>query len=103
MTLPEIVAKQCESIKTKQDKIVKDAIKNKILSFYIKKIIVAFYDNSPSSINGLVAMKLADKHRKPVNWLDKFKNDYFSGSIRAQNIDFKSILTKSELFYFVQG
>lgn len=102
MTLPEIVAKQCESIKTKQDKIVKDAIKN-IEFLYNEKIIVAVSDdNSPSSINGLVAMKLADKHRKPV-MVGKFKNDYFSGSIRAQNIDFKSILTKSELFYFVQG
>lgn len=102
MTLPEIVAKQCESIKTKQDKIVKDAIKN-IEFLYNEKIIVAVSDdNSPSSINGLVAMKLADKYRKPV-MVGKFKNDYFSGSIRAQNIDFKSILTKSELFYFVQG
>lgn len=102
MTLPEIVAKQCESIKTKQDKIVKDAIKN-IEFLYNEKIIVAVSDdNSPSSINGLVAMKLADKYRKPV-MVGKFKNDYFSGSIRAQNIDFKSILAKSELFYFVQG
>lgn len=102
MTLPEIVAKQCESIKTKQDKIVKDAIKN-IEFLYNEKIIVAVSDdNSPSYINGLVAMKLADKYRKPV-MVGKFKNDYFSGSIRAQNIDFKSILTKSELFYFVQG
>lgn len=102
MTLPEIVAKQCESIKTKQDKIVKDAIKN-IEFLYNEKIIVAVSDdNSPSSINGLVAMKLADKYRKPV-MVGKFKNDYFSGSIRAQNIDFKSILLRSGLFNFVQG
>jgi len=102
MTLPEIVAKQCESIKTKQDKIVKDAIKN-IEFLYNEKIIVAVSDdNSPSSINGLVAMKLADKYRKPV-MVGKFKNDYFSGSIRAQNIDFKYILLRSGLFNFVQG
>lgn len=102
MTLPEIVAKQCESIKTKQDKIVKDAIKN-IEFLYNEKIIVAVSDdNSPSSINGLVAMKLADKYRKPV-MVGKFIDDCFSGSIRAQNVDFKSILTESKLFNYISG
>lgn len=102
MTYQEIVAKQCEGIKTKQDKIVKDTIKN-IEFLYNGKIIVAVSDdNSPSSINGLIGMKLCDKYKKPV-MVGKFTDDCFSGSIRAQNVDFKFILTESRLFNFVSG
>ena len=102
MTYQEIIARQCEKIKTKQDRIVKDAIKN-IDFLYNENIIVALSDdNSPSSINGLISMKLCDKYRKPV-MVGKFIDDCFSGSIRAQNVDFKSILTESKLFNYISG
>ena len=107
MTFPEIVAKQCESIKTKQDKIVKEAL-GAVKYIYKNNVLIGILDsNYPSSINGLIAMKLSDKYRKPVmigRWItDALNNYYLSGSIRAQNIDFKSILLRSGLFNFVQG
>ena len=107
MTFPEIVAKECESIKTKQDKIVKEAL-DAVKYIYKNNVLIGTLDSEyPSSINGLIAMKLSDKYRKPVmigRWLtDPLNNYYFSGSIRAQNIDFKTILLRSGLFNFVQG
>lgn len=107
MTFPEIVAKECESIKTKQDKIVKEAL-NDVKYIYKNNVLIGVLDSDyPSSINGLIAMKLSDKHRKPVmigRWITDFLNNYyFSGSIRAQNIDFKTMLLRSGLFNFVQG
>ena len=107
MTFPEIVAKECESIKTKQDKIVKEAL-GAVKYIYKNNVLIGILDSDyPSSINGLIAMKLSDKYRKPVmigRWITDFLNNYYlSGSIRAQNIDFKSILLRSGLFNFVQG
>lgn len=107
MTFPEIVAKECESIKTKQDKIVKEAL-GAVKYIYKNNVLIGTLDSKyPSSINGLIAMKLSDKYRKPVmigRWLTDFLNNYyFSGSIRAQNIDFKAILLRSGLFNFVSG
>lgn len=107
MTFPEIVAKECESIKTKQDKIVKEAL-DAVKYIYKNNVLIGVLDSDyPSSINGLIAMKLSDKHRKPVmigRWItDALNNYYFSGSIRAQNIDFKTMLLRSGLFNFVQG
>lgn len=107
MTFPEIVAKECESIKTKQDKIVKEAL-GAVKYIYKNNVLIGTLDSKyPSSINGLIAMKLSDKYRKPImigRWLTDFLNNYyFSGSIRAQNIDFKAILLRSGLFNFVSG
>lgn len=107
MTFPEIVAKECESIKTKQDKIVKEAL-GAVKYIYKNNVLIGILDSDyPSSINGLIAMKLSDKYRKPVmigRWItDTLNNYYLSGSIRAQNIDFKIILLRSGLFNFVQG
>lgn len=107
MTFPEVVAKECESIKTKQDKIVKEAL-GAVKYIYKNNVLIGILDSDyPSSINGLIAMKLSDKYRKPVmigRWItDALNNYYLSGSIRAQNIDFKSILLRSGLFNFVQG
>lgn len=107
MTFPEIVAKECESIKTKQDKIVKEAL-GAVKYIYKNNVLIGILDSDyPSSINGLIAMKLSDKYRKPVmigRWITDFLNNYYlSGSIRAQNIDFKAILLRSGLFNFVQG
>ena len=107
MTFPEIIAKECESIKTKQDKIVKEAL-DAVKYIYKNNVLIGVLDSDyPSSINGLIAMKLSDKYRKPVmigRWINDFLNNYyFSGSIRAQNIDFKTMLLRSGLFNFVQG
>ncbi len=107
MTFQEIVVKECEKLKTKQDKIVKDALQD-INIIYDNKVLIAVSEGDyPSSINGLTAMKLCDKHRKPAmvgKWFTDGHNvTHLSGSIRAQNVDFKNILSKSKLFNLLQG
>lgn len=99
----EVVAKECEAIKAKQDKIVKEAM-TKVDIIYNKDVIIGtISDKYPSSINGLVAMKVSSKERKPV-MIGKESKNSFSGSLRAPDgLDFKGVLTESELFDFVSG
>src|SRR5699024_12467867 len=76
----------------------------KVLIIYNKDVIIgAISDNYPSSINGLVAMKLSSKERKPV-MIGKESKNSLSGSLRAPDgLDFKGVLTESGLFDFVSG
>lgn len=99
----EVVAKECEAIKAKQDKIVKEAM-TKVDVIYNKDVIIGtISDNYPSSINGLVGMKLSSKERKPV-MIGKESKNSLSGSLRAPDgLDFKGVLTESGLFDFVSG
>ena len=99
----EVVAKECEAIKAKQDKIVKEAM-TKVDIIYNGDVIIGLLEEDvPSSITGLVAMKVADKNRKPV-MIGKEYGDTLAGSLRASDgLDFKRILTISKLFNFVSG
>lgn len=99
----EVVTKECEAIKAKQDKIVKEAM-TKVDVIYNKDVIIGtISDNYPSSINGLVAMKVSSKERKPV-MIGKESKNSLSGSLRAPDgLDFKGVLTESGLFNFVSG
>ena len=103
MTVHDIVVKKCESIKTKQDKIVKEAMK-KVEYIHDNNVVIGLLDEDvPSSITGLVAMKVSDKHRKPV-MIGKKYEDVLAGSLRAPDgLDFKGILTMSNLFNFASG
>ena len=103
MTVHDIIVKKCESIKTKQDKIVKEAMK-KVEYIHDNNVIIGLLDEDvPSSITGLVAMKVSDKHRKPV-MIGKKYEDVLAGSLRAPDgLDFKGILTMSNLFNFASG
>ena len=103
MTIHDTTVKKCESIKTKQDKIVKEAMK-KVEYIHDNNVIIGLLDEDvPSSITGLVAMKVSDKHRKPV-MIGKKYDDALAGSLRAPDgLDFKAILTMSNLFNFVSG
>src|SRR5699024_370119 len=103
MTVHDIIVKKCESIKTKQDKIVKEAMK-KDEYIHDNNVIIGLLDEDvPSSITGLVAMKVSDKHRKPV-MIGKKYEDVLAGSLRAPDgLDFKGILTMSNLFNFASG
>ena len=103
MLSQEVVAKECEAIKAKQDKIVKEAM-TKVDVIYNKDVIIGtISDKYPSSINGLVAMKVSSKERKPV-MIGKESKNILSGSLRAPDgLDFKGVLTESELFDFVSG
>lgn len=103
MTVHDIIVKKCESIKTKQDKIVKEAMK-KVDYIHDNNVMIGLLDEDvPSSITGLIAMKVSDKHRKPV-MIGKKYEDVLAGSLRAPDgLDFKGILTMSNLFNFASG
>lgn len=103
MTVHDIIVKKCESIKTKQDKIVKEAMK-KVEYIHDNNVIIGLLDEDvPSSITGLIAMKISDKHRKPT-MVGKKYDDALAGSLRAPDgLDFKGILTMSNLFNFASG
>ena len=103
MTIHDITVKKCESIKTKQDKIVKEAMK-KVKYIHDNNVVIGLLDEDvPSSITGLIAMKVSDKHRKPV-MIGKKYDDALAGSLRAPDgLDFKGILTMSNLFNFASG
>lgn len=103
MTVHDIIVKKCESIKTKQDKIVKEAMK-KVEYIHDNNVIIGLLDEDvTSSITGLVAMKVSDKHRKPT-MIGKKYEDVLAGSLRAPDgLDFKGILTMSNLFNFASG
>ena len=103
MTVHDIIVKKCESIKTKQDKIVKEAMK-KVEYIHDNNVIIGLLDEDvPSSITGLVAMKVSDKHRKPT-MIGKRYDNALAGSLRAPDgLDFKRILTMSNLFNFASG
>lgn len=103
LTIHDITVKACESIKTKQDKIVKEFL-DKVEVLYDGNVLIGLLEEeAPSSITGLVAMKLSDKKQKPV-MIGKEYNDSLAGSLRAPDgLDFKRILTISRLFNFVSG
>lgn len=103
LTIHDITVKACESIKTKQDKIVKGFL-DKVEVLYDGNVLIGLLEEeAPSSITGLVAMKLADKKQKPV-MIGKEYNGSLAGSLRAPDgLDFKRILTISRLFNFVSG
>ena len=101
MTIHDTTVKKCESIKTKQDKIVKEAMK-KVEYIHDNNVIIGLLDEDvPSSITGLVAMKVSDKHKRPT-MIGKDYGGYIAGSARA-DIDFKDILNNSGLFEYAQG
>lgn len=103
LTIHDITVKACESIKTKQDKIVKGFL-DKVDVLYDGNVLIGLLEEeAPSSITGLIAMKLSDKKQKPV-MIGKEYNDSLAGSLRAPDgLDFKRILTISRLFNFVSG
>lgn len=103
LTIHDITVKACESIKTKQDKIVKEFL-DKVEVLYDGNVLIGLLEEeAPSSITGLIAMKLSDKKQKPV-MIGKEYNDSLAGSLRAPDgLDFKRILTISRLFNFVSG
>lgn len=101
MTIHDTTVKKCESIKTKQDKIVKEAMK-KVKYIHDNNVVIGLLDEDvPSSITGLVAMKVSDKHKRPT-MIGKDYGEYIAGSARA-DIDFKDILNNSGLFEYAQG
>lgn len=101
MTVHDIIVKKCESIKTKQDKIVKEAMK-KVEYIHDNNVTIGLLDEDvPSSITGLIAMKINSKDKKTA-LIGKDYGEYVAGSARS-DIDFKDILNSSGLFEYAQG
>lgn len=97
------VVMQCEKIKRRQDKIVKDALKD-VNYLYNNSVLIGYSHSKETSINGLVAMKLADKYKKPVLITNDINSDIVKGSARCpDNFDFKQYLSDSNLFNYTEG
>src|SRR5699024_7326876 len=98
MTIHDTTVKKCESIKTKQDKIVKEFL-DKVGVLYDENVLIGLLEEvATTSITFLIDMKLSDKKQKHV-MIGKKYNDSLSGSLRAPDgLYFKGFLTGSELF-----
>lgn len=99
--------KDCfDKLKSKQDKFVKDAIKN--IQYLSNQNFVLGYldenDENLGSVIGLIANKIMAKTQKPVILVHEFNKGIYNGSLRAPGIlPFKTILNQSKLFNFVAG
>lgn len=100
-------AKDCfDKLKSKQDKFVKDAIKN--IQYLSNQNFVLGYldenDENLGSVIGLIANKIMAKTQKPVILVHEFNKGIYNGSLRAPGtLPFKTILNQSKLFNFVAG
>jgi len=99
--------KDCfDKLKSKQDKFVKDAIKN--IRYLSNENFVLGYldedDENLGSVIGLIANKIMAKTQKPVILVHEFNKGIYNGSLRAPGtLPFKTILQQSNLFNFVAG
>jgi len=99
--------KDCfDKLKSKQDKFVKDAIKN--IRYLSNENFVLGYldedDENLGSVIGLIANKIMAKTQKPVILVHEFNRGIYNGSLRAPGtLPFKTILQQSNLFNFVAG
>lgn len=109
-------ARECTNARTKQNRIKEKAadsleakiykeglLDNKILFIELDKDLEDF----PSTLNGLLAMELVAKFKKPTIVVRRNDKGYLKGSIRGLNDSafnhFKSYLTQTGLFEYVQG
>lgn len=94
---------ECEKIKRRQDKMVKDAMNN-IEILQDEVVVLVHSQGTPTAINGLIAMKLADKYKKPVLVTNNIYGDNIKGSARCPyDFDFKQYLLDSYLMNYAQG
>lgn len=108
-------ARECTNAKNKQNKIKEtaveclearifkyDLLENKILFLELEE-----EDEFPPELNGLIATQLANKYKIPTLIGRRNDENYLKGSIRGLNDsglkDFKTFLTNSGLFEYVQG
>lgn len=104
----------CTNAKAHQNKLLDDVmlrLEAKIFKYDLleNKILFVRLDEEkfPSEINGLIAMRLAAKYKKPTIVARLNEQGYDRGSIRGVNNSplpsFKDFLTQSGLFEYVQG
>ena len=107
--------RECANAKAKQDKTKKDAVDRleaKIFKYDLLENKVLFVrldedDRFPSELNGLVAMQLAAKYKKPTIVARLNDQGYNRGSARGMNQselrDFREFLLSTGMFEYAQG
>ena len=101
MTQHDIVAKQLETIKSRQDRLVKKSM-NEVEYVSNSNIVFGLMDDGVnSSITGIIAMKIMDKTNSPT-MIGKKYDGFYAGSARSKH-NLKEELLDTGLFEFVQG
>ena len=108
-------ARECSNARNRQNKTLEEAvfsIEAKIHKYGLLENRILFVrldddDNFPAELNGLVAMKLCAKFKRPTIVARLNKEGYNRGSMRGMNqselTSFKDFLERSSLFEYVAG
>ena len=108
-------ARECSNARNRQNKsleVAMDKTEIKIHKYDLLENRVLFVrleedDTFPSELNGLLAMKLSAKFKRPTIVARLNKEGYNRGSMRGLNqselVSFKDFLTESGMFEYVQG
>ena len=108
-------ARECSNARNRQNKTLEvavDTIEAKIHKYDLLENRILFVrlendDRFPAELNGLVAMKLCAKFKRPTIVARLNKEGYDRGSMRGMNqselTSFKDFLEKSGMFEYVQG
>ena len=108
-------ARECGNARSRQNKILDNAIGSieaKIYKYDLLENRILFVrldseDDFPAELNGLVAMKLAAKYKRPTIVARLNKENYDRGSMRGLNqsalTSFRDFLNDSHLFEYVEG
>ena len=108
-------ARECSNARNRQNKSLDEAVfaaEAKIHKYDLLENRILFVrldedDTFPSELNGLLAMKLSAKFKRPTIVARLNKEGYNRGSMRGLNqselVSFKDFLTDSGMFEYVQG
>ena len=108
-------ARECSNARNRQNKSLDEAVfaaEAKIHKYDLLENRILFVrldedDTFPSELNGLLAMKLSAKFKRPTIVARLNNEGYNRGSMRGLNqselVSFKDFLTKSNMFEYVQG
>lgn len=107
-------ARMCTNARAKQNRILDKAVEELEIKIFKHDLLsnqVLFIrldeEDYPSELNGLIAMKIANKYKKPTMIGRLNSEGYDKGSIRGVNgselKDFKGFLQNTGLFEYVQG
>lgn len=114
-TLGNQMARECLNAKNRQDTAIEKAMNALDMTIQSEglaednTVIIANADDLsfPSTLNGLVAMKLTDKYKKPVLVVRSNSDGFLRGSARNEGSgefkDFRHFLLESGYFEYAQG
>lgn len=100
-SLHDITYNTLKKVKGRQDRLVKKAMQEIEYINQEKILIGTIPKEYPTSVNGLVAMKIMSKTGLPV-MIGEYKNGTYAGSARA-NFNLNQFLNETNLFKYVQG